>query len=92
MKNYELMLIIDSSLSDKEKVLEDIKNNITSKSWVIKKEDIWGDRAMAYKINNSYKWFYVLYNLELDWKNIIELTKIFNLNNNIIRHIFVKQD
>ncbi|MDR2640767.1 MAG: 30S ribosomal protein S6 [Candidatus Peribacteria bacterium] len=32
----------------------------------MEKEDIWGDRKLAYKINGSEKGFYALFDLELD--------------------------
>jgi small subunit ribosomal protein S6 len=47
---------------------------------------------MAYKINNSAKGFYALYTLELDGKEIKNITKEVNLNKNIWRHMFVLQD
>jgi|GEM_PF-2936668 len=47
---------------------------------------------MAYKINSSNRGFYVLLDLEMDGKNIVSLTKLFNLDLNIWRHMFVKKE
>ncbi len=94
MTKYELMLIIDPSLKeeDRNSLLTKVKEILEANSWKIEKEDIWGDKKMAYKINRSDRWFYVLYNLDLDWTKIFDITKSFNLEKNIWRHMFVKQD
>jgi small subunit ribosomal protein S6 len=47
---------------------------------------------MAYKINKSDIWFYILYELNMDWKKIKDLSKTINLNKNIWRYMFVKKD
>jgi small subunit ribosomal protein S6 len=88
------MLILDPSLSDDDRTasLSRIKETLESNSWKIEKEDIWGDKKMAYKINKVDKAFYVLYTLELDWTKIFDITKIFNLEQAIWRHMFVRQD
>ena len=94
MAKYELMLILDSAASDEErtKLLITVKEILESNSWKIEKEDIWGDKKMAYKINGTDRAFYVLYTLELDWTKIFDITKKFNLEKNMWRHMFVKQD
>jgi len=94
MAKYELMLIMNPNLSneDRESSLKSLKTNLEQSSAKIEKEDIWWDKKLAYKINLSTRGFYVLYNLELDGKNIINLTKSMNLDLNIWRHMFVKID
>jgi len=94
MAKYELMLIMNPNLSneDRESSLKSLKTNLEQSSAKIEKEDIWWDKKLAYKINLSTRGFYILYNLELDGKNIINLTKSMNLDLNIWRHMFVKID
>lgn len=94
MKKYELMLIVNPSISedDRNSSLETIKSLVKKSSWKIEKEDVWWERKMAYKINNSQKWFYVLYNLEIDGNELKTITKEINLNKNVWRHMFVVKD
>jgi len=94
MAKYEIMLIINPSLTEEERngVFEYLKNLFKENSVKIEKEDIWGEKKLAYKINSSDKGFYALFDLELDWKKIKDLTKSINLNKNIWRHMFVKKD
>jgi len=94
MKNYELMLIISPTIWEEErnKTISNLKN-ILEKNWAkIEKEDIWGERKLAYKINKQDKGFYILYYISVDGKKILDMTKEINLDKNIFRHMFVKQN
>ena len=92
MNKYELMLILNSSISEEDRnhSLEELRNLLTKNEVKIKKEDIWWDRKLAYKINKSDRGFYVLFSLEMNGKLIKELSKSINLNKVIIRYMFAK--
>ena len=94
MANYELMLIVDPSISDadREASLEWVRALLKENSAKIVKEDAWGEKKLAYKINRSEKGFYVLFTLELNWAVIKEMNTTLNLDKNIWRYMFVKQD
>lgn len=94
MANYELMLIVDPSLSEDEikNNLKEITTLVENNSWKVEKEDIWGEKKLSYKINKSEKGYYALYDLEINWVAIKDISKIFNLNKNIWRYMFVKKD
>jgi len=94
MANYELMAIIDPTISEVERntLISELKVNLENNSAKIEKEDIWGDKKMAYKINKSDRWFYILYELDMDGKQIKDLSKTINLNKNIWRYMFVKKE
>jgi len=92
MNKYELMLILNSSISEEDRnhSLEELRNLLTKNEVKIEKEDIWWDRKLAYKINKSDRGFYVLFSLEMNGKLIKELSKSINLNKVIIRYMFAK--
>lgn len=92
MNKYELMLILNSSISEEDRnhSLEELRNLLTKNEVKIEKEDIWWDRKLAYKINKSDRGFYVLFSLEMNGKFIKELSKSINLNKAIIRYMFAK--
>lgn len=94
MKTYELMLIVNPTISESDRTssIEEIKKIIENFSWKIKKEDVWWEKKMAYKLNNSDKGFYILFEIEIDWKELKTITKEINLNKNIWRHMFVAND
>lgn len=94
MANYELLLIIDPTLSEAERdiSLENLKTLFKKAKVKIEKEDIWWDKKLAYKINKSDRGFYVLLDLELDWKLIKDLSKSINLDKNVWRYMFTKKE
>ena len=90
MRKYELMLILNSSISEEDRTasLNELKNLLTKNEVKIEKEDIWGDKKLAYKISKSDRGFYVLLSLDMEGKLIKELSKAINLDRNIIRYMF----
>ena len=94
MAKYELMLILNPSITEEERnsSLANLKQALESSSAKIEKEDVWWDKKLAYKINSSDRGFYVLFTLEMNGKSIVEITRLMNLDLNIWRHMFVRQD
>ncbi|MDF1682580.1 MAG: 30S ribosomal protein S6 [Patescibacteria group bacterium] len=94
MAKYELMLIVNPSLSeeDRDNSMNNLKALFEKNEVKIEKEDIWGDKKMAYKINKSDRGFYALYDLEMNGKLIKDLSKSINLDRNIWRYMFTKQE
>lgn len=92
MKKYELMLILNTSISEEDRnaSLEELRNLLKQNEVKIEKEDVWWDKKLAYKINKSDRGFYVLMSLEMNGKLIKELSKTMNLDKNIIRYMFAK--
>jgi|SaaInl8_120m_RNA_FD_contig_31_2346305_length_772_multi_4_in_0_out_0_2 small subunit ribosomal protein S6 len=94
MANYELMTIVNPTISEEERSasLNELKALFDKNSVKIEKEDVWGDKKMAYKINKSDRGFYILFDLDMDGKLIKDLSKTINLNTNILRYMFVKKE
>ena len=94
MAKYELMLILNPSISeeDRTKSMDNLKKLFADNQVTIEKEDIWWEKQLAYKIKSFNKGFYVLYNLEFDGKSIASMTKTMNLDLNLMRFMFVKLD
>ncbi|MCP4524264.1 MAG: 30S ribosomal protein S6 [Candidatus Gracilibacteria bacterium] len=92
MANYELMLIVNPTLTDEERAesINELKALFEKNSVKIEKEDIWGDKKLAYKINKSERGFYILYTLEMDGTLIKTMSPSINLNRNIWRYMFTK--
>ena len=62
------MMIVDPTLSDEERTakIDNVKSILEKAGAKITKEDVIGDKKLAYKINKKDRGFYVLYTLELD--------------------------
>lgn len=92
MANYELMLILNpNSEEDRTATLENLDKMFQDNSVNVVKKDVWGDKKLAYKINSSDRGFYILFDLELDGKVLVNFTKSFNLDKTVWRHMFVKK-
>lgn len=94
MANYEMMAIVNPTISDEERnaSIDELKGLFKSHKVKVEKEDVWGDKKMAYKINKSDRGFYILFDLDMDGKLIKELSKTINLNKNIWRYMFTKKE
>ncbi len=92
MTNYELMMIVDPTLSDEERTakIDVVKAILANAGAKITTEDVIGDKKLSYKINKKDRAFYVLYTIELDWTKIKEISTEMNLNRSIWRYMFVK--
>lgn len=93
MTNYELMLIVDPSISEDDRniSINGVKALLEANGKIIK-EDTIGEKKLAYKINKSEVWFYVLFELELNGLKIKEINSSVNLDDNVWRYMFVKKD
>ena len=89
MRLYELMVILpleeDQQKAGREKLLTDLGNNGAE----IEKTDEIGDRDLAYEINKRRRGRYVLFTLKADPAKIASLDRIFKLNPNLIKYLFV---
>lgn len=95
MKKYELMFIIpanDNNENSAKWVIAEVKAEIEKRWWKITYDEFWGIRDLAYKIKQNTKWFYQVFNLEIDWKEISAIETSFNINTNVIRYLFTTID
>ncbi len=94
MANYELMFIIDPSLSEEVKTsrIDNFKSILEKFSTKIEKEEVIGEQKLAYKINKSTTGFYVLLDLEMNWEEIKNISKEVNLEKNVWRYMFTKKE
>lgn len=95
MRKYELMLILNPEMGDEGRtaLLQEIKEELAhSSKATIEKEEVWGVKTLAYKINNSTTGFYILLTLGLEGGDFFAVTKSFNLKKDIWRSMFVRLD
>jgi small subunit ribosomal protein S6 len=90
MRRYELTVIFpleeDQHRAGRELVLSDLAANGVE----IEKTDETGDRDLAYEIKKRRRAKYVLFTLKADPAKIAVLDRIFKLNANILKYLFVR--
>lgn len=94
MRKYETIFILHPSL-DEEAVkanVEKVKGVIENGGGVVDNIDAWGRRKLAYEINKIGEGTYTLINFSAESELPKELDRIFRINDNVIRHIIVKQE
>ncbi|MDR2784455.1 MAG: 30S ribosomal protein S6 [Treponema sp.] len=92
MRQYELTVIFpleeDQSQAGREQLLADLSTN---QAEIVKTDEL-GDRDLAYEIRKRQRGRYVLYTIKADPVKIAVLDRIFKLNSNLLKYLFVRVD
>ncbi|MDR0324196.1 MAG: 30S ribosomal protein S6 [Treponema sp.] len=92
MRRYEIMSIFpmeeDQHKSGREQLLSDLSANGVE----IEKTDEIGERDLTYEIKKRKKGRYVLFTVKSDPAKIVNLDRIFKLNANLLKYLFVRLD
>jgi len=90
MRRYELTVIFpmeeDQHRAGREHLLSDLSANGAE----IEKTDELGDRDLAYEIKKRTRGKYVLFVIKADPAKITVLDRIFKLNANLLKFLFVR--
>jgi len=90
MRRYELTVIFpleeDQHKAGRDQLLSDLAANGTE----IEKTDELGDRDLAYEIKKRKRGKYVLLTIKADPAKITVLDRIFKLNANLVKFLFVR--
>ena len=91
MRLYELMVIFpleeDHHKAGREQVLADLAANGAA----VEKTEEMGDRDLSYPIKRVKRGKYVLFIIKADPDKITILDRIFKLNTNLLKYLFVRQ-
>jgi len=92
MRRYELTVIFpleeDQHRAGREHLLSDLAANGVE----IEKTDEIGDRDLAYEVKKKKRGKYVLLLIKADPAKITVLDRIFKLNSNLLKYLFVRVD
>ena len=93
MNNYETIIIINPNLDEEEcsKVVERFTDMI-SKEGKVEGTEAWGKKRLAYPIQKNNEGYYVQINFSSNPEFIDELNRVYNITDEIIKHIVVKQE
>ncbi|RLC48399.1 MAG: 30S ribosomal protein S6 [Candidatus Cloacimonadota bacterium] len=91
MRNYEMMIIINTDLSEEDidKTIDGVTNLIKENNGKISDIDRWGKRHLAYPINKKKEAYYYIIYFQIDSEKIIELEKKYKLMENILRYLIL---
>ena len=93
MNKYETIIIIDPKLDDEACAGVTQKfTDMIAKEGEVESTEVWGRRKLAYPIQKNNEGYYVLINFSSNPEFIDELNRIYNITDEIIKHIIVKQE
>ncbi len=93
MRKYELLVIFYPNEEEKRsQVLERFKNIIAEDGGNITEINEWGNRKLAYEINDQTEGYYVIINYEGTPKITDELDRIARISDCVMRHMTVRED
>ena len=90
MKKYETVIILNPNLSSKvEAFIKEFEKLLKQHSFSINKMEDIGRRQLSYSINNHNKGHYLIFNIEGDSLQLIDIENKIKYNESIIRHLFI---
>ncbi|ANI94037.1 MAG TPA: 30S ribosomal protein S6 [Dietzia timorensis] len=94
MRQYEVMIILDSSLDERTVApsLDTFLNVIRKDGGSVDKVDVWGKRRLAYEINKQTEGIYAVIELKAEPDTVKELDRQLGLNESILRTKVLRTD
>lgn len=93
MTKYEMLYILDASLTDeaKDALIAKVEDLVSKNGGVIEKTDRWGTRKLQYPINYKSEGYYVLMTFEAEKSFVEELKRVIGITDGIIRRLITKR-
>ena len=93
INKYETIFVVDASLEEEAiaGIVEKFKTLI-SNAGEIESVDEWGKRRLAYPIDYKTEGYYVLVNFSAKPDFPLELERIYNITDGLLRSIIIRKD
>ena len=93
MTKYEMLYILDASLTDeaKEAIIVKFEDLVKNNGGVVEKTDRWGVKKLQYPINYKSEGYYVLMTFEAATTLVVEIKRVAGITDGIIRRLITKR-
>ena len=93
MTKYEMLYILDASLTDeaKEGIITKFEDLVKNNGGVVEKTDRWGVKKLQYPINYKSEGYYVLMTFEAETTLVQEIKRIAGIVDGVIRRLITKR-
>jgi len=93
MTKYEMLYILDASLTDeaKEAIIVKFEDLVKDNGGVVEKTDRWGLKKLQYPINYKSEGYYVLMTFEAAPTLVQEIKRIAGIVDGVIRRLITKR-
>ena len=94
MRNYEIMFILSTQLTDEEKQagVKLVEDTLAKAGAVEIKTEVWGERKLAYPIKKKENGYYVLTLFQMDGTGLTEVEAKLNITESLLKYMIVKND
>lgn len=94
LRNYETMYILKPTLDEDaiDTVTKKVDDQIAGVGGSVDKTEKRGRKRLAYEVKDFKDGYYVLTEFKADPAQIQELERLFKLNDDMIRHLIVRQE
>ena len=90
---YETIIIINPNLDESAtKATIEKFTSLINENGTVESTDEWGKKRLAYPVNKQHEGYYTLINFSSNPEFISELERVYNISDEIIKHIIVKKD
>ena len=93
MNKYEMLYIIDASLTDeaKEALIAKFESVVNDNGGKVEKVDKWGLKKLVYPINYKTEGYYVLMTFTANTNQIAEIERVASITDGVIRRMITKR-
>lgn len=94
MRRYEVMVILDPSLEDKDAkaAVDRYLTTVSSRGGEVQNIDHWGKRRFAYEIRHINEGYYTVVVLNAEPAAVDELSRVLGLADEVVRHKVVRPE
>ena len=94
MRQYELILIVQPDLDEEATngVIDRVKDMITNNGGEIQKTDLWGNKPLAYEIQDFRDGYYVYMDVAFTPEFGVELKQSLRYIEPVIRYMLTRKD
>ncbi len=90
MRQYELVAVFPPEEELFRQGKEAVAGELAKQGAADVKETDMGDRQLAYAIKKKERGHYILFTMNLDPQNVTPAEKMFKLNPNLLKYLFVR--
>ncbi|MDA8439259.1 MAG: 30S ribosomal protein S6 [Propionibacterium sp.] len=94
MRKYEVMVIVDPEVDDRQvsPLIDKHLQTVTNGGGTVDSIDVWGRRRLAYDINKKSEGSYVVVNLTAEPAVVKELDRLMTIDESIMRTKVLRPD
>lgn len=92
MNSYYLTLVLKPELEEKERkiLLDSMVKKLVGEDGKVTKEDLWGNKDLAYPIKRQTKGYVAHFEITTDPKNAKSIDKTLKVEEDILRYLLVR--